>query len=85
MADGNGVVFDDVAEHFTGNFDESYFMANEDGGIKIVSSGRKKKTERNCDDCRASVTILIGGNCFGNEGTFIFLSIGNTVESKNCH
>ena len=85
MADENRVVFDNVAEHFTGNVFESCFMSNQYRSIKIVASGSKNKTEKNCDDCRASVTILIGGNCFGNEGTFIFLSIGNTVESKNCH
>ena len=72
MSDETGVVFDDVAEHFTDNFDESCFMANQDGSIKIVASGSKKKTEKNCYGCCESVTIFIEGNCFGNHGPFIF-------------
>ena len=79
MAYGTVVVFDNVADRFTSNFDESCFMANQDGGIKIVASGGKKKTENNCHDCRASVTRSRVGNCFGNQGIFIFLSKGNTV------
>ena len=83
MVDGTGVVFDDVADQFTGNFYESCFMANQDGIIKIVASGIKKKTENNCDYFCASVTILSGGNCFGKRGPLIFLSKGNMVGSKN--
>ena len=80
---GTGVVFDDVTEHFTGNFDEICFMANQDGSIKIVASGSNKKTDKNCDDCCSSVTSLRGGSCFVNQGLFIFLSKRNTVGSKN--
>ena len=38
MEDGTGVIFDNVAENFTGNFDESCFMDNQYGSIKIVAS-----------------------------------------------
>ena len=58
-------------------------MANQDGSIKFLASGIKKKTDNNCDDCCASVTILSGGNCFVNRGPLIFLSKGNMVGSKN--
>ena len=83
MVDETGIVFDDVAEHFTGNFDESCFMANQDGSIKIVAYGIKKKTENNFDDCCASVKIFRQGNCFGNQGPFIVLSKGSMVGSKH--
>ena len=48
MADVTGAVFENVAEHFTGNFDESFFTSNQDGIIQILASGRKKKTDKNC-------------------------------------
>ena len=64
MADGTGVVFDDVAEHFTGNFDESCFMLNQDGSIKIVASVIKKKIKNNCDNLCASIIILRGEKSF---------------------
>ena len=79
MVYGTGAFFDDVAERFTGSFDESLFMANQYESIKIVASGGKKKTDKNCDDFRASVTSLREGAFFGNQGPFIFLSKGNTV------
>ena len=61
VADGTGVVFDTVAEHFTVNFDDSFFMDNQDGSITLVAYGSNKKTEKNCDDFRASITNLRGG------------------------
>ena len=82
MEDRTGVIFDNVAENFTGNFDESFFMDNQYGSIKIVASGFKNKTDKNCGDCRASVTRSRGVNCFGNQGPFIFISKVNTVGSK---
>ena len=59
MAYGTVVVFDDVDEHFTVNFDESCLMDNQYGSIKIVASGSKNKTEKNCHNLRASITSLI--------------------------
>ena len=73
MADVTGAVFENVAEHFAGNFDESFFTSNQDGSIKILASVGKKKTYKNCDYCRASVASLIRGNCFGNQGPLIFI------------
>ena len=83
MVYGTGVVFGDESEHFTGNFDESCFMVNRYGSIKIVSSVSKKRTENNCDNFLASVTSLKGGNCFGNQGPLIFLSRGKSVGPEN--
>ena len=79
VAYGNGVVFDNVSEKFTGNFDESLFVANQGGSIKIIASGIKMKNEKNCDYFRASIASLRGVNVFGNQGSFIFLSKVNTV------
>ena len=61
MEDWSGVVFDNVAKHFKVNFDESCFISNQYVSIKIVSSGSKKETDKNCDYLRACVTILRGG------------------------
>ena len=83
MSDGTGFVFDCVDENFTGNFYHSCFMANQDVIIKFVASDRKNKTEKNCDDFDASVTIFKGGNCFGKSRAFIFLSKRNMVGLKN--
>ena len=59
-------------------------MANQYGIIKTVASGSNIKTDKNCDDFRASVTIFRGGNYVGNQWPFIFLSNRNTVGSKKC-
>ena len=44
MSDVTGVVFYDIADHLTGNFDESCFMTNQDGSIEFLDSRRKNKT-----------------------------------------
>ena len=85
MIYGTGAAFEDVAEHFTGNSDDNCFMDNQDGSIKILASVGKKKTDKNCDDCRASIKISKGRNCFGSQGPFIFLSNVNMVGSKFFH
>ena len=79
-ADGSGVDFDDVCEHFVGNIDESCFMANSDGKVKVIASAAKRKTEANRDDCRASVTSIRCGNAAGDQGPFIFLAKGKKNE-----
>ena len=58
-------------------------MANQYGSIKVVAYDSKKKTDNNCDYFRASVKILKGGNCFGNQGPLIFILKGNTVGQNN--
>ena len=80
--DGTGVTFDEVSEHFVGNIDESCFMANQDGSVKVVASAAKRKTEANRDDCRCSITSLRSGNAAGDQGPFIFLAKGKRNE---CH
>ena len=72
MEYGTGVVFDDVAEHLTGNIDDSCFMANHYGSIKIVASGSKKKTEKNFDDFRASITSFRGEIVLSIKGLSFF-------------
>ena len=57
-------------------------MATQGGSIKIVASVINNKTNKNCDYFPASVTNLIEVNCFGNQGTFIFISKGKMVGSK---
>ena len=76
--------FYDVADHLTGNFDESCFMANQDGSIKFLASRRNNKTKNNCDDYHASVPSLIGGNCFGNQGLFHFSIKRKHIWVKKC-
>jgi len=70
------VDFNDVCHHFVGNIDESCFQANADGNVKVIGSIRKRKTEANRDDCRASITSVRSGNAAGNQGPFIFLAKG---------
>jgi len=70
--------FDQLSEYFIGNFDESCFMAS-DGVIKIVGS-LKSKTEKKMDDCRASITSLRLGICSGDQGPFIFLTTGKSID-----
>jgi len=80
--DGTGVDFQDVCDHFVGNIDESCFMANGDGSIKVIASSHKKKTEAIRDDCRSSITSLRSGNAAGDQGPFIFLAKG---KKNDCH
>ena len=52
-----------------------------DGVIKIVGS-LKSKTEKKMDDCRASITSVRLGNCAGDQGPFIFLTTGKTIDRQ---
>ena len=47
-------------------------MANQDRRIKIVASGSKKKTEKNFDDFRASITSFRGEIVLSIKGLSFF-------------
>ena len=74
--------FDDLKDHFTGNFDETCFMSNAHGDIKVVATNKKIKTEKISDDCRASITSCRTGTAAGTQGSFIFLAKGTTINHK---
>jgi hypothetical protein len=73
--------FEDVQEHFVGNFDEACLMAN-DGKVHVIASSEKSKTEKVMDDNRASITTLRVGMASGDQGPFIFLITGKKVERE---
>jgi hypothetical protein len=72
--------FDKVCDHFFGNLDESCFMANADGKVKVIASSDKKKTEKITDDCRSSITSVRVGFASGDEGPYIFLAKGQEIQ-----
>jgi hypothetical protein len=49
--------YEKVQAHFWGNLDETGIMGN-DGNLHIVGSGHRKKTEKNTDDFRESITVV---------------------------
>jgi hypothetical protein len=75
--------FDELCDHFFGNTDETCYMANADGGVRVIASASKKKTEKISDDCRASVTSLRLGMASGTQGPFIFLAKGKSIDRKS--
>ena len=74
--------FELVADSFFGNMDESCFMANADGKVKVIASSEKKKTEKITDDCRASITSVRCGMASGEEGPYIFLAKGKKLKGN---
>lgn len=72
--------FEDVQDHFFGNLDETCLMANSDGSIRVIASSNKKKTEKNTDDSRASITSLRVGMASGEQGPFTFLAKGTRMD-----
>jgi len=63
-----------LEDHFLGNLDETCLMANADGSVRVIASLSKKKTEKNTDDSRASITSLRIGLASGTQGPFTFLA-----------
>jgi len=72
--------FEKVTDSFFGNLDESCFMANADGKVKVIAASNKSKTEKITDDCRASITSVRIGMASGEEGPYIFLAKGQKIE-----
>jgi len=58
-------------------------MANADGSVQVIASLSKKKTEKNTDDSRASITSLQIGLASGAQGPFIFLAKGIRMDWKS--
>jgi hypothetical protein len=71
--------FDKVCDSFFGNLDESCFMTNSDGKVKVVASNEKRKTEKITDDSRQSITSVRVGMASGEEGPYIFLAKGQEI------
>jgi len=72
-----------VEDHFLGNLDETCLMANADGSVRVIASLSKKKTEKNTDDSRASITSLRIGLASGTQGPFTFLAKGVRMDRKS--
>ena len=70
-------------DFFFGNLDETCLMANADGTVRVIASASKKKTEKNTDDSRASITSLRIGLSSGTQGPFTFLAKGTRMERKS--
>ena len=73
----------ELEDHFFGNLDETCLMANADGTVRVIGSASKKKTEKNTDDSRASITSLRIGLASGAQGPFTFLAKGVRVDRKS--
>ena len=71
--------FDKVSEFFVWNWDEMCYVAC-DGVVKVVASAEKKKTEKNSDDCRDSITAGRFGNAAGDQGAYFFLAKGKSLN-----
>jgi len=65
-----------LQDYFFGHLYETCLMANADGSIQVIASASKKKTEKNADDSRASITSLRIGLASGTQGPFTFLAKG---------
>jgi len=72
--------YEKVKDHFLGNLDETCLMANADGSVRVIASQTKKKTEKNTDDSRTSITSLRIGLASGNQGPFTFLAKGTRMD-----
>lgn len=64
------------------NLDESCMMAS-DGTIKVIANVKKRKTEKNNADSRASITVVRVGSAAGVGGPRIFLAAGQKLESDS--
>ena len=72
--------FELCQDHFFGNMDETCLMANADGAVRVLASAGKKKTEKNSNDSRVSITSLRVGMASGDQGPFTFLARGNRFD-----
>jgi hypothetical protein len=71
-----------VRSHFWANVDETCVLGSE-GVIRVIASKHRKKTEKNMNDFRDSITIVRSGCASGESGPWIFLAKGKemTVNS----
>ena len=74
--------YNKIADNFTVNLDESCMMAS-DGTVKVVANTNKKKTEKNKDDCRDSVTVVRVGSAANVGGPRIYLAKGKELISRS--
>jgi len=74
--------FHPLREYFVANLDETCYMSNMDGQVRVVASAAKKKTEKITDDSRLSITSIRVGTAGGTQGPFIFLAKGQSIEYK---
>jgi len=73
----------EVEDFFFGNLDETCLMAKADGSVRVIASAWKKKTKKNMDDSRASITSLRIGPASGTQGPFAFLAKGTQMDRKS--
>lgn len=71
-----GKTFGELIIHFIVGGDESGFIANADGVIRVVGDRSKSKHEKNCADSRSSITLYRTGCVAGNNGPTAFIMAG---------
>jgi len=79
-------------DYFLGNLDKTCLMAYVNGAVRVTASQGKKKTKKNANDSRISITSLRIGLASGFQGPFTFLAKGtrmdrpsiNTILKERC-
>ena len=71
-----GKTFGELIIYFIVAGDESGFIANADGTLRIVGDRKKRKHEKNCADSRASMTLYRTGSVAGHNGPTCFVMAG---------
>jgi hypothetical protein len=79
QADGTGIEFLQIQDHFQMNMDEYNCVAS-DGILRIVGSYDRKKHDKESADCRLSITALVVGNAAGTTGPVTVLGKGKKVS-----
>jgi hypothetical protein len=71
-----GKTFGELIAYFIVGGDESGFIANADGTVRIVGDRSKSKHEKNCADSRSSITLYRTGFVAGHNGPTAFIMTG---------
>lgn len=74
------LAFEQYQDDFFGNLDETCLMSNADGDVRVIAAESKKKTEKNTDDSRVSITSIRVGMASGIQGPFTFLAKGVRMD-----
>ena len=72
-------LFANLHEHFQLNLDESCFICN-DGNLKIIGDGEKKRHDKNIANIRVSITTVRCGSAAGTNGPVVFIANGKNVN-----
>ena len=75
-----GKTFGELIPYFIVGGDESGFIANADGTVRIVGDRSKSKHEKNCADSRSSITLYRTGFVAGHNGPTAFIMAGKNLS-----